>query len=243
MSQYCGAEIWVSSLAAIAIAINSIAASLFHYGGANHMYTRKSDQLAFSEEQRRMLMLGGILAFCVSIALGVQLPNAAGCVYILLFNAISIPAYSFLLSRHFSTKTITMVLISVTPLAIGWWAGKFTHSIFYWAVIFTALVHAARELDKDFMDRFVNHGIRFTLPMKLKDPYTVQRISGALLMLALLPGSYFWKFAGNPFKMCTFIIAVLVLFATSLYLFAKKDTGKGPTLIHVGLACALISLL
>jgi hypothetical protein len=79
--------------------------------------------------------------------------------------------------------------------------------------------------------------------MRLRDPFTVQRVSGVLLMLAMIPHFFLWQFTGSLIQSYLLMMSILILLITSFYLFAKKDTGNGPTLIHLGLACALISLL
>ncbi len=239
IAQSCGAQLEQSLAVAASIALSTIGASFYHYGGANWMYARKSDRLEFKDPET--LRLVGLGIFCLSIAVAViWLPKQ--CVLICLFNTLAIAAYSAKLSSHWITKNITMSLISTTPIIIGWYAGAMTHRIVPWAIGLAALAHLAREIIKDVKDILANEGKRITLPMVLGTEHALQ-ISGGLLLIATLLPFAILQFTESVFQMTMIVMSALVLLMTAVILLTKKKAGICETLIHASLCLILIGLL
>lgn len=239
IAQACGAKFEQSIAVAISIALSTIGASIYHYGGANWMYARKSDRLKFEDPE--LLRLAGLAIFCVSIGIAVLwLPKA--CVLISLFNTLAIAAYSAKLSSHWITKNITMSIISATPILIGWYAGNVTHPIVPWAIGLAAISHLAREIIKDVKDILANEGKRITLPMVL-GPENALQISGALLLIATVLPLIILQFTENVFQITMMVMSALILLTTAVALIVSKKAGNCETLIHTSLCLVLFALL
>lgn len=239
IAQACGAKFEQSIAVAISIALSTIGSSLYHYGGANWMYTRKSDRLKFEDPE--LLRLTGLAIFCVSIGIAVLwLPKA--CVLICLFNTLAIAAYSAKLSSHWITKNITMSIISTTPILIGWYAGDVTHPIVPWAIGLAAISHLAREIIKDVKDILADEGKRITLPMVL-GPRKALQISGVLLLIATILPLIILQFTENTFQVITIIVSTIILLTTAVMLIVSKKAGNCETLIHTSLCLILFALL
>jgi 4-hydroxybenzoate polyprenyltransferase len=239
ISQACGAEVHASLAAAASIALSTVGASFYHYGGANWMYTRKSERLKFSDPQ--LLMLIGLVIFSLSIAIAVQwLPKL--CVYICLFNTISVAAYSAKLSSHWTTKNLTMSLVCATPVAIGWQAGHFTHPIVPWAFSIAVIAHLSREMIKDVKDILANHGRRVTLPMILGTERVLQIAGGLLLVAGILP-LYMLRFTESIFQQSMAAMSVAVFLLTAGQLIFRRQAKRSETAITTALFFTLMALV
>lgn len=238
ISQACGAEVHTSMAAAASIALSTVGASFYHYGGANWMYTRKSERLKFNDPQ--LVMLIGLTIFCISIAIAVQwLPKQ--CVYICLFNTLSVAAYSAKLSSHWTTKNLTMGLVCATPVAIGWQAGHVTHPIVPWAFSIAVIAHLSREMIKDVKDILANNGRRVTLPMILGTDKVLQ-LAGGLLLAAGGLLLYVLRFTQNAFQESMVVLSVGVLLLTAGQLIFRKQATKSETAITVALLFTMLAL-
>lgn len=239
ISQACGANAHTSLVAATSIALSTVGASFYHYGGANAMYARKSERLKFSDPQ--LLMLIGLSVFSLSIAIAVQwLPKQ--CVYICLFNTISVAAYSAKLSSHWATKNLTMSLVCATPVAIGWQAGQLTHPIVPWAFSIAVIAHLSREMVKDVKDILANSGKRVTLPMVLGTERVLQ-IAGVLLLVAGILPLYMLQFTGNIFQQSMVALSVAVFLLTAGQLIFRKKALRSETAITTALFFTLLALV
>ncbi len=239
IARSCGTEVNQSLAAATSIALSTIGASFYHYGGANWMYARKSDRLKF--ENPEILRLIGLSIFCLSIGVAViWLPKQ--CTLICLFNTLAIAAYSAKLSSHWVTKNITMSIISATPILIGWYAATTTHPIVPWALGLATIAHFAREIIKDVKDILANEGKRVTLPMVLGPEHALQISDGLLLIATTLP-LIILQFAENSFQMVLIVMSALILLATSATLLINKKAGSCETLVHASLCLILFALL
>lgn len=239
ISRACGAEANSCIAVAVSIALSTIGASLYHFGGANWMYARKSDRLQF--KYPRVLKLLGLIIFSISIAIALWwLPIQ--CAMICLFNALIIVAYSAKLSAHWATKNITMSIVSATPIVIGWQAGLETHAIVPWAIGIAGITHFSREMIKDVKDIIANEGKRVTLPMVLGTENTLQ-ISGALLLVATILPFCILQFTASTLQAALICLSAALLFATSLMLIISKKAGRCETLIHASIFLMLLAVV
>ncbi len=239
VSRACGADFHSSLAAAMTMAFGIIGASFYHYGGANWMYARKSERLKFKDPQ--VIMLIGLVIFSLSIAIAVQwLPKQ--CVYIALFNTISVAAYSAKLSSHWMTKNLTMSLVCATPVAMGWQAGNFTHPIVPWAIAIAILAHLSREMIKDVKDIIANNGRRVTLPMVLGTG-TVLQIAGSLLFIVGVIMIFLLWFTGSVFQQAMVVMSISLFFLTAWQLTIHKQAMRSETVITMGMFCILLALV
>ena len=239
ISQACGAEPKESLAAAASIALSTIGASLYHYGGANWMYARKSDRLKFDDPE--IVRLLGLGVFCLSIAVAVLfLPKQ--CALICLFNTLVIAAYSAKLSAVLIIKNLTMCVICTTPIVIGWQAGDATHPIVPWAIAIAAIAHLAREVIKDVKDILANEGKRFTVPMWL-DEETALQCAGGLLLIATVLALFILPFTENSFQASFVVLSEITFLATGIFLIFAKKAWRAETAIHLSLGLILIGLL
>ncbi len=240
IARACNAPFEHSVVAAFSMGLSTIGASIYHYGGANWMYTRKDERFKFKNPQ--IVMLVGLIFFALSIGIAGQcLPNKA-CMWISIGNAILIAAYSATLSAHWKTKNITMGVVCATPVLMGWQAGTMTHPIVIWAMIFALIAHLSREIIKDVNDIIANHGRRVTLPMRIGKEGALQ-IAGGLLIIAMLFAFGMMQFAGNIFQILAFGFSIGLLLVTVRILLLHKKTGSCDMLIHLSVGLMIMALL
>jgi 4-hydroxybenzoate polyprenyltransferase len=239
VARACGADLYSSIAAAATVALSTIGASFYHYGGANWMYARKSERLKFADPQ--VVMLSGLVIFSFSIAIAVQwLPKQ--CVYIALFNTIAVAAYSAKLSSHWITKNLTISLVCATPVAIGWQSGQFTHPLVPWALAIAVLAHLAREMIKDVKDVIANHGRRVTLPMVLGTGSVLQ-LAGSLLLIVGVMMIFLLRFTGGILQQAMVAISVTLFFLTAGQLIIHKQARRSETAITMGIFAVLLALV
>lgn len=239
IAQSCGAQFDQSLAVAVSIALSTIGASIYHYGGANWMHARKTDRLKFEDPE--IVRLTGLCVFCLSIGVAViWLPQV--CVLICLFNTMAIAAYSAKLSSNWTTKNITMSVICTTPILIGWCVGTTTHPMVPWAIGLAAIAHLAREIIKDVQDILSNEGKRITLPMVI-GPGNALQLSGGLLLIATILPLVILQFTSNLLQAFLVVISALIFLITAAMLLTTKKAGKCETLIHVSLCLVIIALL
>lgn len=228
-----------SLAAAISIALSTVGASFYHFGGANWMYTRKSDRFKFKDPE--VLRLIGLVIFSLSICIATfYLPKQ--CVLICVFNTLAIAAYSAKLSSHWATKNITMAIVCLTPVVIGWQAGTATHPITYWGIGIAFIAYLSREMIKDVKDINTNEGKRITLPMILGIDKVLQ-ISGGLLFVATILSLAILQFTKNPFQIILVVATALMFLTTGIILLINKKAGRCETLIQASICLILLSLL
>ncbi len=238
IAQFCGAAFEQSIAAAISMALNTIGASFYHYGGANWMYARKSERFKFKNPETIRLL--GLVIFSFSIAIAVLwLPKI--CVLICLFNTIAIAAYSAKLSSHWTTKNITMAIVCITPIVIGWQAGVTSHPIVGWGIVMAAFAYFAREVIKDVKDILANEGKRVTLPMVLGINHALQ-LAGILLFISAIPIIKLLQFTKGPFQITMAAAAILLLIFTGSMLLVKKKAWRCETLIQGSICLLLLAL-
>ena len=149
-----------------AMALSVLGASLYHFGAANPMYTRKSEALSVRPLIRVGLIALGLVGMFAAIYVAFAYLNAI-CQVIVVIDAIIIVAYASILSRHWLTKNLLIALVCVSPILLGWFAGHRLHPSVPYGITVTFFVYLAREIIKDIQDRVANNGYRVTLPLWL----------------------------------------------------------------------------
>jgi len=218
--------------ASVAMGLSCLASSLFHYGAANKMYARKVWDLV--EIQRPGLFItASIVAFTGSIAISDWL-LPRGCVSIMWFNVVAISLYAQVLSKHWFSKNITIALVCITPILLGWWIGTSNNLVVLDLLLFVFCGHYAREVVKDIQDRKANCGIRVTLPIFIGDIWA-QRIAGimalasALASLLLLPDTIGAGMVG------------LIMAGAGIKLLVSNDTNWIPQLMTAAMGLLIIT--
>jgi 4-hydroxybenzoate polyprenyltransferase len=197
----------------IVMALLVMGASLYHFGAANPMYTRKSEALFLEPVVRKRLILAGLASLGSAIFLTFTYLNST-CQPIVLSSVFIIVAYPTLLSRHWLTKNILIAFVCASPVLLGWFAGHRLHPSVPYGITVTFFAYLAREIVKDIQDRRVNNGYRHTLPLTFGLTAARQITAGVLTLalatlvvfgfkilgsspLALIPcaivGWYFWQ--------------------------------------------------
>jgi 4-hydroxybenzoate polyprenyltransferase len=167
------------------MAFSVFGASLFHFGAANQMYTRKSESLAVRDPALLDgLFFGGIASILTAIAITFTYLNET-CRLIVVADATIILAYPNLLSRHWFSKNSLIAFVCVSPILIGWLAGSHQHSSIPYGIGMAFFSFLAREIVKDVQDRKANHGYRWTLPLWL-GVIPARRIAGACMLPSLV---------------------------------------------------------
>lgn len=239
VSKYCGAGGEQSLIAAIAIALSTIGASFYHYGGANWMYARKSDRFKFKDPE--MIRLAGLIIFGLSICLAaLWLPKL--CVLVCVFNTLAIAGYSAKLSSYWLTKNMTMAVISATPIILGWLAGGIFHPIVLWGIGVACIAHLSREIIRDVEDIFANEGRRITLPMVLGEKRALQ-IAGGLLIVAGLVTVAMLQFVYTKFQIAMVSLSIVIFLSTAIILFYSQKPGRCYTLVNASISLILVALL
>ena len=160
---------WITSAkiaSPIAIALSVLGASLFHFGAANKMYTRKMEVLHASYFVRVALVILGLVSMFGAVRITFTYLNPA-CQLIVLLDAVIVIAYAGILSRHWLTKNLLIAFVCVSPVLLGWFAGHRLHPSVPYGIFTIFFVHLAREIVKDIQDRVANNGLRLTLPLDL----------------------------------------------------------------------------
>lgn len=238
IAQSCQAAPEQALAAAMSMALGTIGASFYHYGGANWMYARKSERFKFKDPE--IVRLIGLALFSVSICIA-SIWLSKTCVLICVFNTFIIAAYSAKLSSHWTTKNIAMSIVCVTPILMGWQAGSVTHPLIAWSIAVAAVAYFSREIIKDVKDILANEGKRVTLPMILGKEQALQ-ISGGLLIIAAILLFGVLQFTKGTFQTTMGGAAVLTLLTTGTILLVKKRAGRCETLIELSIGFILLAL-
>lgn len=167
----------------IVMALSVMGASLYHFGAANPMYTRKSETLSVRPTVRIALIAFGLAILIGAVYMSSAYLNPA-CRRIVSIDAIIIVAYAGILSRHWLTKNLLIAFVCASPVLMGWFAGDRLHPAVPYGITVTFFAYLAREIVKDVQDRKANHGYRHTLPLWL-GLVPARRIAATVLIVAL----------------------------------------------------------
>ncbi len=164
-------------LASVAIGVSCVSASVFHYGAANRIYTRKGETTSLSRPST--LIVCGAAGFLLSLIIGWELGFAARCV--LAYNALAVVCYARWLSRHWATKNLTIALVLISPIIMGYLVARQWPPLLGYLLPAVFCGYLAREMAKDISDIRANCGLRVTLPIWIGVPGTARL---AILCLA-----------------------------------------------------------
>ena len=168
----------------LTIVLTVFGASLYHFGAANTMYTRKSETLSISRLTRWSLIVLGSIGMGAAVSLAFSYLSTA-CQLIVIFDVAILMAYAGVLSRHWLSKNLLMAIVCISPILLGWFAGYRLNPNVPYGIAVTFFAYLAREIVKDIQDRRANCGYRHTLPLWLGvDP--ARRIAAGVLAVALV---------------------------------------------------------
>jgi 4-hydroxybenzoate polyprenyltransferase len=170
-------------IAPIVIALTVLGASLYHFGAANPMYTRKNEALSATKPARIALVFGGVIAMLAAMKITSHYLNSM-CQLIVVIDAVIIIAYAGILSRYWLSKNLLMTFVCVSPVLLGWFAGERLHPDVPYGIALTFFAYLAREITKDIQDIKANHGHRITLPIWL-GIIPARRITAVVIAIAL----------------------------------------------------------
>lgn len=178
--------------ASLVMGLICLGASLFHYGAARKMYARKDWDLV-QVNHPALLVLSGLAAFGGAVAISWRhLPWE--CMAITCFDVIAISLYARMFSRLWLTKNITIALVCVTPILMGWAIGSRIHPAIHYTLWAVFSAYYAREIVKDVHDIRANDGIRVTLPMVIGVSDAL-RLAGFVLALSAVATCFLLQYA------------------------------------------------
>ncbi|MFA5926031.1 MAG: UbiA family prenyltransferase [Parcubacteria group bacterium] len=168
-------------------------ASVWHYGRCRKVYAKKHWDPVYIKNPRQVLCAGAV-GFAISILISaVFLP--AACIIIAILNAVTIMfLYAKFLDQYWPWKNISIALVCITPLLMGWFSGHHLNPIVIPVIIAAFFTYLTREVFKDTVDREANKGERFTMVMKLGIIATT-KIGGGALIVAICMFLYSLKYA------------------------------------------------
>lgn len=215
-----------------------LGASLIHYGLANKMYARKYWDLVEVDRPDILVQLGSLaFLFAVEIALYfLPLP----CTAIVIADALAIAAYSLKLSRHWTTKNLTIAFVCTTPVLVGWLSGHRLHPVVPYLICAAFFAYLAREIIKDYTDLKANNGIRVTLPMWLgvENALRVAAVCVVACILCLLPIIGIMQ-DSTPIAFIPFLLAITIFGLTAKSLLKLQRVNTMPSFITAGNACMM----
>lgn len=167
-------------MAPIAISLSVLGASVYHFGVANPMHTRKEESLEISLWARIVMGLIGFIIMLWALDIASKYLNTS-CLIVVAFDAIVLTFYPNYLSRYWVSKNFLMALVCVSPILLGWFAGDRMNSAVPYGISVTFFIYLCREIVKDIQDRNVNNGYRHTLPLTLGVERARRIASGAMM--------------------------------------------------------------
>lgn len=168
-------------MAAMCMAMGVAGSSLYHYGAAYDVYTRKSERLWIDATPRHWFIGLGVMVLMLSTVTAMLLFNVWG-VTIMVVDSLIILLYARFLGRHWITKNALIAFVATTPGLLGWVVGHRMNAAVPWILVALGAAYWAREIVKDIEDIHANYGRRVTLPM-------VITVRGAMRIAAILLGA------------------------------------------------------
>lgn len=180
----------------VVMALIVFGASLYHFGAANPMYTRKSEALQLGFLIRFALITLGLGAMVAAVLVTFKYLGSV-CRLIVVSDLLIIVAYAGILSRHWLSKNLLMAFVCVSPILMGWFAGHRLNPSVPYGIAVTFFAYLCREIVKDIQDRRANCGYRHTLPLWL-GVETARRIAAGVMVLALvILGTFGFRMPGH----------------------------------------------
>jgi len=242
---------WVTSLysggllfnppkqAAIAIVVLLTAGvSMMHFSHLQQMYLRKGDDWVTDANPVKLQIVAFFCDAGAFVAAFYWLPQAFVPVFaIILLSAL----YTWILSRHWQTKTPTILLIVLSPFLIGWIAGNRTGAFPWLPFITIGCLLTARELIKDVQDIEIDRAeYRATLPIRFGAKPTKFIIGIFMTVGILLPFAEMLLYTGWCALPYTAVIILIVWAVTSLqYRYKWVPT----TLLFAAIVCVIAGML
>lgn len=137
---------------------------------------------------------------------------------------------------------LRLLLISLTPVVMGWQVGEFTYPIVPRAMLIAFTAHLAREMIKDVQDIKVNQGRRITLPMVL-GPERVMQLAGASVLFTAVLSMDAVRFTGTLFAQGLIGLSVMAFLVTAAQLILFKEPKKFKTVITLTMFCTMLALI
>jgi 4-hydroxybenzoate polyprenyltransferase len=223
------------------IFLSILAASVWHYGARADVYARKHWDPVFVKRPMVLMIIGAAIFLASIILAWIELPGE--CVFIAAFNAAVIFLYAWRLDRYWPWKNLSIALVCVTPLILGWFSGHGLNPIVPPLILATFLIYLCREILKDVVDLEANRGKRFTMVMDLGSA-AANRIGGIALATAIISILYSLKFA--PPSILVWATSIAGIIWLSWFAFKSlKGENVAPRFqwMDVGTATILLSLL
>ncbi len=210
-SLYSGGPFDHAKQAAVIIVILLTAgASLLHYSHHVEMYLRKGEYWVTLVDPALMRSVA-FLFWAGSIA-ATLIWLRQETVLVLAVMALA-ALYTWFFSRHWQTKTLTILAITLSPFAIGWLAGNKTGTFPWFPFITIGCLLAARELIKDVQDVGVDEDeYRATSPLRFSVD-TAESIANSLMAICMLPIMYMSLSARPPASWLYATVAILTVAA------------------------------
>lgn len=202
-------------MASVAIGISCISASIFHYGAANRMYTRKGEVL--TSGQPRQLVVIGTIGFLLSLLIG-SICLSAATQAVLLFNFLAVAWYARWLSKHWATKNLTIALVLISPIVVGWLAADQWHPMLRYILAAVFCGYLARETIKDISDIKANHGLRVTLPIWIGIPGAILTATICLTVGTIWLVPLWVQLRGHSLAQFSLGLAILTMMSTAYVL-------------------------
>jgi 4-hydroxybenzoate polyprenyltransferase len=223
------------------MSLGVLASSIWHYGARADVYAKKHWDLVIVKNPKTLMGIGCVI-FCTSIVLaGAFLPRA--CLVITVINAVTILCYAGFLDRYWPWKNLSIAMICVSPLLLGWFSGHRLNPIVPPLIMATFFFYLSREIFKDIVDIEANRGKRFTMVMAMGTS-TALRIGGIILAVSVLFILYSLRYAtlSTP-AVITLILGAVWLTWFSAKAISKTNIAKNFAWMDIGVVSVLISLL
>lgn len=209
----------------IVMALSVLGASLYHFGAANPMYTRKSESLSIGPLVRAGLIVLGLAGMFGAACIAFAYLNSI-CQMIVIIDSVIIVAYASILSRHWLTKNLLIAFVCVSPVLLGLFSGHRLHPSVPYGITVTFFAYLAREIIKDIQDRVANNGYRMTLPLWL-GVKPARRIAAGIIVVALIVlGVFGIKLQGYHWYVFMPYIMAWWCFSIASYSLAFRSAGK-----------------
>ena len=228
-------------IAGVVMSLGVLASSIWHYGARADVYAKKHWDLVIVKNPNFLRIIGCII-FCISIILaGLFLPKA--CLVIAIINTITILVYAGFLDQYWPWKNLSIAMVCVTPLLLGWFSGHRLNPIVPPLIMATFFFYLTREMFKDIVDIEANRGKRFTMVMEVGTSTTL-RTGGVILAVSV----FFILYSLRYTTPSTSVSATLILGAVWLAWFAiraigKTNIAKNFAWMDLGVVSVLVSLL
>jgi 4-hydroxybenzoate polyprenyltransferase len=227
--------------AAASMGFSCLGSSVCHFGIAHKIYKDKWYD-PVSIKRPYLFVLSGLGFFSISILIPfLALPPA--CVNIAISIPLAIILYGKFLSKHWTTKTLVIATVCITPALMGWWAGSHTPKILPYAIGIIFFAYIAREITLDIRDIQANKRKRRTLPIQFGIE-NAMRVAGISVIISISLCLLLLFNNDNNLMVSGLIATAICLFlfiATTLL--TKNTPASSQNLITIAVYCLIIAVL